>query len=139
MSGTHAMRELRSCVRWGGRHVVSAGGPATRPSRPDRQAADSLPTQGTRSIHRQTNAGGSMPRKTRPRRSEGPKLYARPNTSVIWCRFTIDHRNFRRPTGEVDPEKARLSARAIWLGELERAGRTSPEKGPDLDLKELCA
>jgi integrase len=80
-----------------------------------------------------------MPRKARPRRGDGPKLYTRSNTSIIWCRFTIEHRHFRRPTGEVDPEKARLSARVIWLGELERAGRSSPEKGPDLPLKELCA
>jgi integrase len=80
-----------------------------------------------------------MSRRARPRRGEGPKLYRRPLTSIVWCQFTINGVRVRRPTGEVDPEKAKAAARSIWLGELEKVGRVSPDAGPDLDLTELVA
>ena len=57
-----------------------------------------------------------MPRKTRPRRWPGPKVYAKPDGDVLWCRFTIDGQLIRRSTGEVDPGKAQAAARTIWSG-----------------------
>ena len=80
-----------------------------------------------------------MPRKARPRRWPGPKVYSKPDGGVLWCRFTIEGRLYRRSTGEVDPGKAETAARAIWLGELERAGQPSPDSGGDVDLRELVA
>ena len=80
-----------------------------------------------------------MPRKTRPRRWPGPKIYAKPDGDVLWCRFTIDGQLIRRSTGEVDPGKAQAAARTIWLGELERAGKPSPDAGGDVELRELVA
>ena len=80
-----------------------------------------------------------MPRKTRPRRWPGPKIYAKPDGDVLWCRFTIDGQLIRRSTGEVDHGKAEAAARTIWIGELERAGKPSPDAGGDVDLRELVA
>jgi integrase len=80
-----------------------------------------------------------MPRKIRPRRWPGPKVYAKSDGAVLWCRFTIDGQLIRRSTGEVDSAKAQTAARAIWLGDLERAGKPSPDAGGDVDLRELVA